>query len=188
MTLKSRATNTYLYVVNIFLIQRDLQMRNLQCIELVLRKQTLALLHKIQEHEIRRPLIQLPACLNLRADTAFTIRGVRAFGIGTIGHQDPVNDLDIQEMVHQEHESVGARTWRPIQAAVREIRVGDAVLGFEDVVKLREDVGDLGGIGTVVYTSPLNSQATGTRGGERNLPRNNTRRLFELINSSRVGH
>lgn len=163
-------------------------MRNLQCIELVLRKQTLALLHKIQEHEIRRPLIQLPACLNLRADTAFTIRGVRAFGIGTIGHQDPVNDLDIQEMVHQEHESVGARTWRPIQAAVREIRVGDAVLGFEDVVKLREDVGDLGGIGTVVYTSPLNSQATGTRGGERNLPRNNTRRLFELINSSRVGH
>ncbi len=71
--------------------------------------------------------------------------------------QDVIGDIDaedveIQEMVDEHHQPVAVGSRGAVERARGEILRRDVVGGLEEVVELREDVGDAVSVGVVVWS------------------------------------
>lgn len=107
-------------------------------------------IHKIQQHEIRpSPTIQSQTPLHLLPHVIPRVRVPRPQPVRDL---DPTRHLHVKEMIDDVHAAVGRGGAGAIDAAVWEVRVGDAEGGFEEVGEFGEDVGEAFGLGSGIWS------------------------------------
>ena len=117
----------------------------------MLRRQPIAAVKHIQEHEIRRPAMRRHAQIRLGPNTAIPRRSISLKVRVYIRHQNiRPQHLLIQEVVDDVHQAIAVGAGRTIDSASVEAGIRDVEGRFEEVLKLVQDVGDFGLGGAVV--------------------------------------
>lgn len=117
----------------------------------MLRRQPVATIEHIHQHEVRRAAIHILTERRLSTNTTGPGRRIR-LKIGIIIRNQDVRPkhFRIQEVVHDHHEAIGTGAGRAVEGAVVERRVGHVVGRFEEILEFVKDVRDLSLVGAVV--------------------------------------